>query len=367
MAGVGSVLRRLVKAHAASLLHLSAADATLGRMARARQGPVVFGYHRVVENADAYSGWASPPMFTGRPMFEQHLDWIERSYHIVSLDELAARLEVGEPVDDVAAITFDDGYRDVYDHAFPVLCRRGLPAALFVVADAVGTDQVLFHDWFHLLSCALRTCAAPGPTLDRGLAAAGLPGHRLVRGGRQPAVTLRGLFAGLPQADVARLIVSLRQELEIKPALLSRFRICDWDMLREMSGAGITVGSHTLSHALLTNESPDSVWDEVAGSRRLIERHLGHPVRYFAYPDGRFNADTVETVAAAGYRLAFTTCRHRDSAHPNLTLTRRLLWENACVEERGQFSPAVMSCQVNGVFDLWKRCRQDHTRPGPRS
>jgi peptidoglycan/xylan/chitin deacetylase (PgdA/CDA1 family) len=367
MAGVDPVLRRFVKARAAALLHRSAADTTLGRIGWGRQAPVVFGYHRVVEDAAPCGVWASPPMFTSRAMFEQHLDWIARAYRIVSLDELAAALESGEPVPrDVAAITFDDGYQDVYEHAFPVLRRRGLPAALFVVTDVIGTERVLFHDWFHLLTRGLERSRTPLPMLRRALAAADIPVDRANLDRRQPCVTLRTLFARLPQADVARLIDGLRRELAIDPAVLSRFRACTWDMLAEMSGAGIAIGSHTRSHALLTNETPERVRDEVARSRNVIEQRLGRPASYFAYPDGRFNADTVDAVADAGYRLAVTTCRHLDGGRPHLTLPRRLLWQNACVGEHGQFSPAVMSCQVNGVFDLWKPCRHDHGRRGRR-
>jgi peptidoglycan/xylan/chitin deacetylase (PgdA/CDA1 family) len=142
-------------------------------------------------------------------------------------------------------------------------------------------------------------------------------------------------------------------------------------MLAELTRAGVTVGSHTASHALLTQESRDRVRDELRGSRRALERRLGAPVRHFAYPDGRFDAGVVEEVAAAGYRTAFTTCQHRDPRRRLLTMPRRLLWENSCRGAAGAFSPAVMSCVVDGVFGLSDRCRQDHggerpAQPRPR-
>src|SRR5437867_4054170 len=78
----------------------------------------------------------------------------------------------------------------------------------------------------------------------------------------------------------------------------------------------------------------------------------GRPVWHFAYPDGRFNAAVVDEVAAAGYRFAYTTCRHRDPRRPLLTVPRRLLWENSCVDAAGRFSPAIMRCHVQGLFDV---------------
>ena len=83
-----------------------------------------------------------------------------------------------------------------------------------------------------------------------------------------------------------------------------------------MVRAGLIVGSHTRSHAWLTQESSIDVLDEARGSREEIERRLGITVEHFAYPDGRFDAATVTAVAAAGYRFAYTTCTASRSAPP---------------------------------------------------
>src|SRR6185436_15719350 len=99
---------------------------------------------------------------------------------------------------------------------------------------------------------------------------------------------------------------------------------------------------------------------ETAASRAEIETRLGVSVLHFAYPDGCFDAAAVRAVAAAGYRYAYTGCRHRDAAHPLLTLSRRVLWEGSTLGAFGRFSTDVLSAQVNGVFDFAERCRQDH-------
>ncbi|MGH8281386.1 MAG: hypothetical protein ACRERZ_04255 [Gammaproteobacteria bacterium] len=87
---------------------------------------------------------------------------------------------------------------------------------------------------------------------------------------------------------------------------------------------------------------------------------LGIPIQHFAYPDGQFNAAVVDAVGAAGYRYGYTTCRHRDVLRPRLTVPRRLLWEKSVADHRGEFSPAVMSCQLHGVFDMRSGCRRAH-------
>jgi peptidoglycan/xylan/chitin deacetylase (PgdA/CDA1 family) len=131
-------------------------------------------------------------------------------------------------------------------------------------------------------------------------------------------------------------------------------------MLREMVAQGVVVGSHTRTHALLTSAGTDTLRDEVEGSRRDLEQRLGIAVRHFVYPDGRFDSRTVRAVAAAGYQTAYTTCRHRHPDHPLLTIPRKMLWEAACSTPSGAFSPAILSCQANGIFDAADKCRLQH-------
>jgi hypothetical protein len=68
----------------------------------------------------------------------------------------------------------------------------------------------------------------------------------------------------------------------------------------------------------------------------------------------------VNAVGAAGYRFAYTTCRHRSPEHPLLTVPRTLWWEGSGLDSNRALSESIMSCQVNGAFDRIARCRQNH-------
>ncbi|HYS26971.1 MAG TPA: polysaccharide deacetylase family protein, partial [Vicinamibacterales bacterium] len=130
-------LRNRVKSAVASAI-AKAHDRGLAG-ARGQYQPLVIGYHRVVEDFEAEATVEMPSMLTSVGMFERHLDCLGRSFRFVSLDEIGDRLLNGLPFHEpVAAITFDDGYQDVYDLALPVLERKGIPAAMFVVTDLVG-------------------------------------------------------------------------------------------------------------------------------------------------------------------------------------------------------------------------------------
>src|SRR5437016_402444 len=92
--------------------------------------PFIVGYHRVVENFNESARRSIPSMLIAARTFEKQLDWIGRRFHFVSLDDIAFHLENERPFSTpAAAITFDDGYADVYHNAFPILKRKGIPAA----------------------------------------------------------------------------------------------------------------------------------------------------------------------------------------------------------------------------------------------
>lgn len=358
------MLRALAKTAAAETLCRTGAGRLAGAWSARRNDALVLGYHQVVEDCDR-SGGAIRAMRISTRMLERQLDSVGRDHRFVSLDELGEHLEAGTPTArPLAAVTFDDGYRDFHEHAFPLLKRKGVPAAVFVVTDLLGTSRLQRHDRVYLsLAWLLAQDGGPARFL-RILAGLGLPrpALRSVGAGLRPNVfaAVRALLETLTSADLERAVAAFDAESGAPEAAHPELRPLTWEMVAEMSRAGITIGSHTRSHALLTHESRDRVREELRTSREMLETRLGTPVRHFAYPDGRFDAAVVDEVAAAGYRYAYTTCRHRDPRRPLLTVPRRCLWENSSGDRSGRFSPAVMQCQVRGVFDFVNPCRQSH-------
>lgn len=360
------MLRKLIKTGVASAVHWSGTNNLLALRPAVKQMPLVLGYHRVVEDFRASAQQTIAPMLISVRTFERQLDWIGRRYEYVSLDDLADAMEGKKHFKKpVAAITFDDGYADTYQNAWPVLKRKGIPWAVFVVTDLIGTKTLQVYDELYLLlSRAYPRWREPRKHLAGLLLALETPVSVLRRIETAASDSLHATWAlmeSLPQYTKFRLIETLRNEVEIETGIDKQFHSMDWEMLREMSTAGVTIGSHTRTHAFLTRESWNRVLDETRGSREELQRRLGRPVDHFAYPSGAFDTGVVSAVASSGYRCAYTTCRHRDIRYPALTIPRRLLWENSSISAFGGFSPAVMNCQVNGVFDLVPSCHQAHS------
>jgi len=358
------MLRGVIKNAVAVALDAARAEKFVLMARGSKRLPLVVGYHQVVSEFRPDSRCGITAMQISCEMLEHHLDWMGSRYEFVSLDEIGAHFETGEPFSKpVAAVTFDDGYRDVYLNAFPILKRRGIPAAVFVVTDIVGTETPPLHD---------RLYAVLVKAFDRWESPARVLSERLVRLNIAPAVTrkvrlanpnvfatMRALIDSLNRSDIEALTCAVEADFPDLSSSLKEARPLTWEMLWEMSEAGLTIGSHTRSHALLTAEEGDRVLEEVLQSRDALQNRLGIAPRHFAYPDGRFNVRAAKAVAA-GYQFGYTTCGHQLPGYPLTTIPRKMLWENSCTDSVGRFSSAVMNCQVHGIFDWISGCDQMH-------
>jgi len=332
-------------------------------LARPPYRPLILGYHRVVEDFAAAAHTEMPSLLISRDMFERHIDWVGRQFRFASLDEIGERVASGNPfTEPVAAITFDDGYRDVFDHAYPVLKRKGIPAAMFVVTNLVGRASWLHHDrLYRLMAKAFAVWDDPRRQLLGLLSDLRLPAaHRLsARAATEDAMTMVStLVPELSHAQVDQVLEGL--EAAVGNGFGPAPRALSWSMLAEMRRSGFVIGSHTETHVSLPIESAGTVTAELEGSKRTLERELGEPISHFAYPGGQFTATVVEALHRAGYRFGYTACPHGDPRHPELTIERLLLWEGSSVDADGRFSEDILSCQAHRLWPPTRRCQVRH-------
>jgi peptidoglycan/xylan/chitin deacetylase (PgdA/CDA1 family) len=360
------MLRSICKTSLAYAYTWTGARRLLRRQARARI-PFIACYHRVVENFERSANGVHPPMLISTRMLERQIDWLAKRFALMSLDEIASYFQAGRPFDKKrpAAITFDDGYRDVYDHAFPLLKRKGIPAAFFVVTDLVGTSQPQFFDRFYLLLRLLHQRGLPlALTIEQALRATGPRAAaevRLLETEEDPFAVMTAFLEAFPRHQLEEVISRLENGLALEKSLLGELLPLSWDMIETLSRSGMTIGSHTKSHPLLTNENAQTVSRELDESKQILEARLKTRIKHFAYPDGRFNSDVVQAVGKAGYDFGYSICHVRDRQTPVLTIPRKVLWERSCLNAFGVFSSAVMGCQTQWLFDPRNRCEHNHS------
>lgn len=325
--------------------------------------PLVLGYHRVVEDFDAAARTDMSSMLIGTAMFERHLDLIGRRFRFVGLDEVGEAVRNGVAFNEpVAAVTFDDGYLDVFENAVPMLKRKGIPAAVFVVTDLVGRTAWQAHDkLYHLVEKAFTLWSDPRPRLHAMLADLGLPASHILRercATRSPLHTVSALLPNLSRHDTGR--VMNRLEWLVGNGFVNVPQTMSWPVLKDMLRDGFIVGSHTRTHVSLPMEPLDSAEDELAESKRILEQNLGTRIDHFAYPGGQFSPSVVEVLDQCGYRYAYTACPHSDPRYPALTIERLLLWERSAIDLDGRFHPAILDCQAQHLWPPARLCRRVH-------
>lgn len=363
------MLKSLVKTAVAAGLHWTGGAKAISTLPRVKAVPLVLAYHAVVEDIRPHIGRAQLPNLISTAMLERHLDWIGRHYRFVSLDDLGRRMESGEGLDQpLAAVTFDDGYVGVYHQAVPLLKRKGIPAGVFVITEAMDRPRLQLYDKLYIvLEQVLPVFGHSETRLRHLLSSHGIPTGPVAKGVLDDAFrTMRWLFTTLTQSQLERAIGALETVVPIDDRDYPELQSLTWEMAQDMAGSGFIIGSHTQTHALLTEESREQVAAQTKGSLAALRHRLRRPVEHFAYPDGRCNPSVVSAVAEAGYRFGYGTCLHRDGRYPQLTIPRKLLWERSCLDATGRFSPSVMSCHARHVFDLWSACAHDHREaPAP--
>lgn len=238
------------------------------------------------------------------PVFVRHIGWIARRRRIVPLSEYLERRRAGRAAR-LAALTFDDGLAETFERVEPYLRSEAIPATFFVSTAHARPGVVL---WFTALDALCfegehSTVEAGGRLFPLQT----LPEKRETR---------RALGAMARQSGDARAFArKMLARHPLSAAALAPYRGMSFEAMRAAaSGSLFEIGSHTRSHPYLTRIPLSARRAEIEESRREIEAAVGRRVRYFAYPGGDYDADTLGLVRNAGYEAALATVsNHREA------------------------------------------------------
>ena len=269
---------------------------------------VVLMYHRVLPRSHPEWRVEQPGMLLAPESLDLHLALLRDQFEMVHLDDWLEARAAGNPLPRRAcAITFDDGWQDNYEYAFPLLQKHGTPATIFLVTDLVGGR---YRFWPNRLGHALHR-------LDDIDALADWPAElaSVVRAAIQAedvswpldAAAVDRAVAGCKKGFNDSELHALIDEVEAPSGELPR-DLLDWSEIAAMSNSGlIRFGSHTCRHTRLLQGLPDeSIRHEVGHSRRVIEEHLNRPCTLFCYPNGN-KTDRAEKIVKDHYQGAVLT------------------------------------------------------------
>lgn len=278
--------------------------AAIGRLCQAWAGRrpggprlAILSYHRVLPQLDPLRTDA-----VSSAAFAAQLDWLQRYLQPLDLAQGVDSLLNGRLQRDSFAVSFDDGYRDNFDHAAPLLAARGIPATFFVSTGYLN-GGVMWND--KLTEMARQLPARPVSFSEIGIQ--DQPLHSLEDRRRLRLQLIRAVKyqpadarEALVDQWVRRFAIQLPAELMMDPSHLGR-----------LAPLGVTLGAHTHSHPILKGLDADSAEREISAPSAILQANSGGAIRLFAYPNGRRDDDyaerEIELVRGAGFSAAVTT------------------------------------------------------------
>jgi peptidoglycan/xylan/chitin deacetylase (PgdA/CDA1 family) len=231
------------------------------------------------------------------PALAEQLRFLARHFKVISLESMLDRITTGSfPLAHEIALTFDDGLRNNLTVAYPILRELQMPAAMFVCPALVESGEWL---WNHEMRCRLQTLASADlAEIRMKLLSPGSSVNAIVEWMK----TLQLQQRRLAEATIREATISF----EATAAQREAFDVMDWDDLRLLDRELITVGSHTLSHPILTKLSGEEIESEILDSRRCLEQRLERNIEFFCYPNGAYDKRAYQLVQKT-YRAAVTT------------------------------------------------------------
>jgi peptidoglycan/xylan/chitin deacetylase (PgdA/CDA1 family) len=286
----------------------------LNRKLCTRKDRYIFAYHRVITEQQATRDGAHSSMWISPKRLAEQIQWMRSIGEIVDYTRIVnSELPNDRPW---FALTFDDGWKDNYDQAFPILKKHQVPAVIFLATHAIDTGALFWPEdistkirhflnnhSFKQVQKALLDCW-PGAGFDK----------RSYRTNTMAMVeSWIDMLKFLKEVERQQQINDCYNRLGLSRTPLPGY-IMSWDEAREMLRYGIKFGSHTHNHTILKGVPEDIIEYELQCSKDMISDKLQIEVDSFCYPNARYNGQEGLLLSRCGYQYGFClnnrTLRH---------------------------------------------------------
>ena len=293
---------------------------------------IILMYHGFIEKdkINSQKGYATQLEID---KFEKQLHYLKSNHSVIPIELVVEHYKNGENLPDYpVVITVDDGYESFYRLALPLLVKANLPATIFLTTNFIDQKEMLWPD---RLGYALRESTTQNVSLSvadesyrfalHNPSARAESQSRLIKLLRHLDNTTRiTMLDALEQQTGSSLHTTSQPPQHLKPMR--------WDQVVKAQQTGlISVGSHTVSHPVLTSCTVADMRDELRLSKASIEWQLGQPCELFCYPFGTpndFSPVTRELVKEAGYASALTTVVGVNHARADIYALKRYMVDN---------------------------------------
>jgi peptidoglycan/xylan/chitin deacetylase (PgdA/CDA1 family) len=255
-----------------------------------KQSPTILMYHRIYD--DEYIN-GIPPL-----EFEKQIAYLSKHFNILPIEQLIQDFNNNRVKPYSLALTFDDGHHDFYTNAWPILKKYNLPASLYITTGFVDGTTWLWPDLlkYILLNSKIdRLSVATIGSISTAKKEHVANWHKL-----------GDYCLSLKVDERNKLLLQLAEDAQVSVSSVPQppFHSVTWPQLQTMSQEGLVVGSHTVTHPILSTLATEALRSELTESAKAIERNLGVIPTGICYPNGRsedINKAVITEAVSAGY------------------------------------------------------------------
>ena len=264
----------------------------------AKRMNIILMYHRVLKSPP--DGYYEPGLYVNSSTFEMHLKQVSKTYNLVPL---ATIIEDGKRKGGFCAVTFDDGWIDTYDIAFPILRKYKVPATVFVPTDFIGKENCF---WFENLTILANKTAKNNvqPQFLQYFTQV-IPTWKPLSLSNDSLCDLISCMKQLPSNYLSDIISRAYKEIGVEVS--DNIPIVNWEQMLEMSQYDISFAPHGAKHYILPTLSSDMKRDEIVSPLCTLRERGIQSAPIFSYPNGSWDDESVKLLSESGYIGAVTT------------------------------------------------------------
>ncbi|MFH1771746.1 MAG: polysaccharide deacetylase family protein [Candidatus Omnitrophota bacterium] len=269
-----------------------------------RHPVIIIMYHRIVEGIDKEIN-NNHAICHPLDSFKKELKLLKHFFKPASLTEALDYIKEKAPMPDkpLVVLTFDDGFKDNYTLAYPVLRGHGIPAVIFLTAGIIGTENL---PWVDEMGQRILNTEKKSISINTVLNKQALDINSL-REKRKAFNSITEKLKAVKNSDRELILKDLFSQLGAR--MNGHLQMLNWEQVKEMAGNNISFGAHTCTHPILSKMDREEAETEIIKSKRIIEDELGLKVEHFAFPNGRlcdFTSRLKEFCKSAGFKSVST-------------------------------------------------------------
>ncbi|MBD3203969.1 polysaccharide deacetylase family protein [Candidatus Woesearchaeota archaeon] len=262
---------------------------------------IILMYHRI-NNLKNINGFFSDVLSTSPANFERQIKFISKNFRVILLRDIPDIVKNKKIKNNYLAITFDDGYKDNYDHAFYIMEKHKVKGTFFICPEYISSNKIY---WWDEISYIINN--------NEYEAAADFISNQLDMKLKKtiPQKLISSVVQKVKYFPIKKrryFISSLKKRFSYKN--INNNQLLRWENIIEMERSGMEIGAHTNNHSILSTLNYQDQYKEINKSKEILKKKIKKKIKSFSYPNGKkkdFNEKTINILKDLNFKCAATT------------------------------------------------------------